>query len=341
MMEASKLPVQPVVTPLDVRAANTDSLGTFEQQSPETASTPDSQSTLVKRKPEPAYQEVASPPIINAQTMTQSGIKGFERTEPYVMQHLETPPPEVKKPGLATRLLRMVSQYWASMPKLTSSAQLPSTPQPPATNVEVRDSPLAVEPERNVPVAQEVGPPVIPSAPIVQPPLAEVELATPAAETEPEEDISAVVEADVSAAFPTVVVDQNIQAALEDYALSKNQQSLTEEEGKLWDMLAESIASEDLPESLTRYAEDLEAKSSVLSESYQRRTNAPTQSTYYESREILGAMGIPCIEPSGAFEGEALAASLVMNGHADYVASEDMVRSIDSSRSVSQAHFSA
>ena len=110
-MEASKLPAQPIVTPLDIRAANTDGPGTFDQQSSETASTQDSQATLVKRKPEPAHQEVASPSVIGAQTMTQPDIQGFEWTEPYAMQHLETPSPEVKKPGLARRLLRMVSQY--------------------------------------------------------------------------------------------------------------------------------------------------------------------------------------------------------------------------------------
>ena len=112
---------------------------------------------------------------------------------------------------------------------------------------------------------------------------------------------------------------------MEEYVLSKNQQILTEEEGKLWNMLSESVVSGGFPESVTKYAEDLEAKSCILSESYQRRTNPPTPRTYLESREILGAMGIPCIEPTGAFEGEALAVSLVVNGYADYVASEDMV----------------
>ncbi|KAI1786727.1 PIN domain-like protein [Ganoderma leucocontextum] len=125
------------------------------------------------------------------------------------------------------------------------------------------------------------------------------------------------------AILPTVVLEEDVEDAKEEYALSKSQQSLTDEEGKLWDMIAETATTDGIPESTTKYAEDLEAKSAVLSESYQRRQNPPTSSTYAESKEILAAMGIPCIEPVGAFEGEALAASLVLNGHADYVASED------------------
>ena len=36
-------------------------------------------------------------------------------------------------------------------------------------------------------------------------------------------------------------------------------------------------------------------------------------------------MGVPCVEADGPFEAEALAASLVLRGQADYVASEDTV----------------
>ena len=125
---------------------------------------------------------------------------------------------------------------------------------------------------------------------------------------------------------PTAVPEEDVEAAKEEYALSKTQQSLTDEEGKLWGMIAEAAIADDIPESITKYAEDLEAKSAVLSESFQRRQNPPTPATYAESKEILRAMGVPCIEPTGPFEGEALAASLVLNGHADYVASEDTVR---------------
>ncbi|KAI0642655.1 PIN domain-like protein [Trametes meyenii] len=108
-----------------------------------------------------------------------------------------------------------------------------------------------------------------------------------------------------------------------DYALSKGQQDLAVEEGKLWQQLAELNDFESIGCTLTSLAQALEAKSSILSESYSRRTYAPTAETYDQSKEILRAMGIPCINSSGPFEAEALAASMVLNGQADYVASED------------------
>ncbi|EJF57941.1 PIN domain-like protein [Dichomitus squalens LYAD-421 SS1] len=306
LMDVSKLPAHPIVTPPSGTVANTDVLdSTFEQRPSKTetsASSPISRAIPEKSQPE-------------------STPRGLDSTRTYLQRHPEAPPQEVKKPGLATRLLRMVSQYWASVPKLESLTQPPSTPQPPSTSqptavrVEPSDSPSAVELDSAAGMAG--------NDPIRQPPATE-ESSTNPSEIEPDENIPPAVEVESSIIRPTVDLDRDTQAALVEYALSKSQQSLMEEEGKLWDMLAESLTSDDLPESITRYAEDLEAKSSVLSESYQRRTYAPTQSTYSESRQILRAMGIPCVESISAFEGEALAASLVVNGYADYVASEDM-----------------
>ncbi|KAI0819938.1 PIN domain-like protein [Trametes gibbosa] len=105
--------------------------------------------------------------------------------------------------------------------------------------------------------------------------------------------------------------------------ISKSQHSLTLEEGELWKQLAGCKDFEALDNTLTSTVEELEAKSGLLSESYARRTHPPTSETYEQSKEILHAMGVPCVQPSGAFEAEALAASLVINGYADYVASED------------------
>ena len=42
-------------------------------------------------------------------------------------------------------------------------------------------------------------------------------------------------------------------------------------------------------------------------------------------KEIIRAMGVPCVETDGPFEAEALAASIVIHGQADFVASEDTV----------------
>ncbi|RDX47303.1 PIN domain-like protein [Lentinus brumalis] len=119
------------------------------------------------------------------------------------------------------------------------------------------------------------------------------------------------------------VPEEELDTAKAEYDLSKSQHGLLREEAALWIELAESVKADNMAESLDHLAQALEAKSNVLSESYIRRTHPPTTETYEESKSILRAMGIPCIEPAGPFEAEALAASLVLHGHADYVASED------------------
>ena len=84
-----------------------------------------------------------------------------------------------------------------------------------------------------------------------------------------------------------------------------------------------------IDQSLLQAAEDrldaLRIKSELVTESYQRRMDPPTKNTYMESRQILEAMGILCYEVEGEDEGEALASSLVLQGFADYVVSEDSV----------------
>ncbi|KAI9465765.1 PIN domain-like protein [Lactarius psammicola] len=67
----------------------------------------------------------------------------------------------------------------------------------------------------------------------------------------------------------------------------------------------------------------LREKSCFMVQSLLRRSSPPTEVTYEESKSVLHAMGVPCIESTGPYEAEALASSLVLNGHADYVASED------------------
>ncbi|KAL6306341.1 PIN domain-like protein [Sparassis latifolia] len=118
-------------------------------------------------------------------------------------------------------------------------------------------------------------------------------------------------------------VDEDAAASAADaqaeYAMSKTQHQLMLDEGQLWAHLAEA----DLGDAEITAVAALTHKSSIISESYKRRTHPPTIETYTESREILEALGVPCIEPTGPFEAEALASSLVINGYADYVASED------------------
>ena len=120
--------------------------------------------------------------------------------------------------------------------------------------------------------------------------------------------------------IPTTIDDSPDAAS--EYMMSKNQQQLTSEEGTFWSQLADPCATD---EELQSFSTNLADKSTILSESYTRRTSLPTTQTYEESKEIIQAMGVPCIQPDGPYEAEALAASLVLHGQADYVASEDTV----------------
>jgi flap endonuclease-1 len=110
-----------------------------------------------------------------------------------------------------------------------------------------------------------------------------------------------------------------------EYAMTKSQYQLTLDEGKFWERLA-GLTEARQDQSITEATlMSLTEKSSLMSDSYQRRSNPPTTQTYNESKEILQAMGVPCLDCGGPFEAEALASSLVINGLADYVASEDTV----------------
>ena len=118
------------------------------------------------------------------------------------------------------------------------------------------------------------------------------------------------------------------EAAVEQ-VMTKTQYQLATDEGELWQNLTISPCA--LPDLLNddkifvKSLDTLMEKSCLMSESYQRRINVPTAQTYDECKEILQAMGVPCVESTGAFEAEALAASIVLNGLADYVVSEDTV----------------
>ncbi|QRV86376.1 XPG i-region domain-containing protein [Ceratobasidium sp. AG-Ba] len=75
--------------------------------------------------------------------------------------------------------------------------------------------------------------------------------------------------------------------------------------------------------SISEWASSLEEQSGHMVASLTRRANPPSNSTYTESRLILEAMGVPCIESPMHYEAEALASSIVINGLADFVGSED------------------
>ncbi|KAK0220252.1 PIN domain-like protein [Armillaria fumosa] len=103
--------------------------------------------------------------------------------------------------------------------------------------------------------------------------------------------------------------------------MTKGQYELTLEEGKVWGNLA--VVDESEETSMKDEVFKVYQKSTVMFESYARRTRPPTAQNYIESKEILEAMGIACVESEGPYEAEALACALVSHGFADYVASED------------------
>ena len=109
--------------------------------------------------------------------------------------------------------------------------------------------------------------------------------------------------------------------------LSRAQRLLVAEEESVWKRLLEVTSEEDPEENVSFMARELEDKSARILTSYERRNHLPTSEVYDQCRIILQAMGVPCIEAEGGVEGEALAAALVRDGLADYVASEDTVSS--------------
>ncbi|ETW77956.1 hypothetical protein HETIRDRAFT_55937 [Heterobasidion irregulare TC 32-1] len=125
-----------------------------------------------------------------------------------------------------------------------------------------------------------------------------------------------------SAIRKSVQTDDSSDARAE-IAMSKSQHQLTLAEGQFWEGLVKSGLPAEGDDALESRLSTIANKSSVIAESYLRRRNPPSSETYQESKAILHAMGVPCIESTGPFEAEALASSLVLHGLADYVASED------------------
>ncbi|KAJ7240438.1 PIN domain-like protein [Mycena rebaudengoi] len=122
---------------------------------------------------------------------------------------------------------------------------------------------------------------------------------------------------------PTTDTEQ--QEIREEYTMTKSQIQLTADEAKLWEEIASPSPVPQPPDSQS--PEDtlssLSYRATLMSQSYERRTNPPTTQTYDECKEVIRAMGIPCMDTGGTYEAEALASSIVLHGFADYVASED------------------
>lgn len=112
--------------------------------------------------------------------------------------------------------------------------------------------------------------------------------------------------------------------------LSQAQRLLVAEEEWIWKRLLEvasegETAEETTIEEVSLLAHELEGKSAKILTSYERHKNPPPGEVYCQSRIVLQAMGVPCIDAEGGIEGEALASAIVRDGFADVVASEDTV----------------
>ncbi|KAJ3516745.1 hypothetical protein NLJ89_g924 [Agrocybe chaxingu] len=112
--------------------------------------------------------------------------------------------------------------------------------------------------------------------------------------------------------------------------MTKAQHQLTVEEGKFWRKAADALLIPVLngvhaviPKATETELDRLLQQSSFMAVSFERRTKGPSGETFRQSKRIIEAMGVPCIESTGAVEAEALASSIVLGGSADYVISED------------------
>lgn len=126
---------------------------------------------------------------------------------------------------------------------------------------------------------------------------------------------------------PAATKSIEVEADPKLHAMSKTQLQIQEAESAIWMSIPQEI-----PESDTLSTLDEELKLNVLAEqsillkdSYERRMKPPTEQTYDQCKMIIKALGVPCLESEVPYEAEALAASLVVGGYADYVASEDTV----------------
>lgn len=207
--------------------------------------------------------------------------------------------PTSSESTLSSTLTTLYNSYLASIPKITSFPSL--SPPPPTsssspedeTQAEIRMSKTQYQLTLDEGKLWKV---LTSPAPAPQKPL------DPAQRPPPETVVDGVIAEDV--------LDSVVETA-----------PLAEPESQLQPIPASTMPTPDPSGTLVTLTE----KSSLISESYKRRAHPATSETYAESKELLQAMGVPCVDVDGAFEAEALASALVLNGVADYVASEDTV----------------
>ncbi|KAL5528507.1 hypothetical protein ACEPAF_7643 [Sanghuangporus sanghuang] len=119
----------------------------------------------------------------------------------------------------------------------------------------------------------------------------------------------------------TLPIDPSIVSP-EEVSESRKQLSLSYDENLLWNKIPSLIAHPRFLRTPPLLVNLLQ-RCKILCDSYKKRASPPTEETYKESRMILEALGVPCIESRGQYEAEGLAAALVRRGLAHFVASED------------------
>lgn len=114
-------------------------------------------------------------------------------------------------------------------------------------------------------------------------------------------------------------------------SLTRSQREIAEGEELIWTALSKGQELLDLVPRVS----DLADRSEMISHSYRRTAELPSEDAYMESKVMIEAMGVPWVESVAGFEAEAFASSLVLHGFADYVASEDTVREVTTPNSTS------
>lgn len=116
-------------------------------------------------------------------------------------------------------------------------------------------------------------------------------------------------------------INSDIEGTELAVSLTRSQREVAEGERNVWTALSKGNELSELAPGLS----DLANRSELISRSYRRTAELPSENTFVESKVMIEAMGVPWIESEPDFEAEAVASSLVLHGLADYVGSEDTV----------------
>ncbi|KAJ7792408.1 hypothetical protein B0H14DRAFT_2931372, partial [Mycena olivaceomarginata] len=284
-------------------------------------------------------QDITYPdPLVPSQEESSKSTPTYNASESTI-----EPPPDPQRPK-ATRKPESVPLPSESLPREDELDRTP-TPAPPVYSSQPSiPSPLPAAPPAQPPQPSTSLPPPAARSPSPPPsaPASPLERPFPSTPGTSCDVAAPAVDIDVLASLATLYFDfrESVQKlasltpapVLRDdsearvaYSMTKGQIQLTTDEAKLWEELAVPNSPDELApdREVEEKLAELSFRANEMAQSYERRNNPPTAQTYEESKELLRTMGVPCIDTAGTYEAEALAASLVINGFADFVASED------------------